>query len=303
MRVSVGICTWNRARLLEQTLSGMERLRIPPGVDWEVLVVNNRCSDDTDDVIARHAGRLPLRWLFEPRPGKSHALNAAVAALRSDLTLWIDDDALPEPQWLEEYVRAFQESPAAAFYGGPIDPWFEIEPPAWLLRAFPLIGFTYATLDLGKAPCPLSKGALPFGANYAIRTSVQKAYTYDPKLGRIHSWMLAGEETELFERLLADGHEGAWVPGARVRHWVPRERMTEKYLREYFFGLGQTEALRGKACQRRRRPYLCWRALVSDVKYQLFRRIGGPSLWVRALTRASYLRGLMAGPVQERRLA
>ena len=41
MRVSVAICTWNRAELLDQTLQQMHRLSVPPGIDGEVVVVND----------------------------------------------------------------------------------------------------------------------------------------------------------------------------------------------------------------------------------------------------------------------
>ena len=59
--VSVAICTWNRAKLLDQTLTQMRQLRIPAGLTWELLVVNNNSTDDTDAVASRHASSLPLR--------------------------------------------------------------------------------------------------------------------------------------------------------------------------------------------------------------------------------------------------
>ncbi len=94
MRVETAICTWNRASLLDRTLAEFRLLEIPHGVEWEVMVVNNQCSDSTDAVIARHAAHLPIRRLVEPRPGLSHSRNCAVAAARGDLLVWTDDDVL-----------------------------------------------------------------------------------------------------------------------------------------------------------------------------------------------------------------
>ena len=85
MHVTVAICTWNRARLLDQTLTGLHALRIPEGITWELLVVNNRSTDDTDAVISRHADTLRLRRLCEPKQGLSNARNCAVRAARGDL--------------------------------------------------------------------------------------------------------------------------------------------------------------------------------------------------------------------------
>lgn len=73
MLVTVAICTWNRAALLDQTLAELGQMRIPDGVDWELLVVNNNCTDATDAVLVRDASRLPLRRLFESQPGQSRA--------------------------------------------------------------------------------------------------------------------------------------------------------------------------------------------------------------------------------------
>src|SRR5262245_53707365 len=85
MILTVAIWTWNRARLLDQTLARMRDLRVPAGGTWELLVVNNNCTDDTDAVIAKHASALPLVRLFEPKQGLSNARNCAVDHARGDL--------------------------------------------------------------------------------------------------------------------------------------------------------------------------------------------------------------------------
>ena len=50
MDVTVAICTWNRSALLRETLDQFTRLRIPPGVSWELLIINNNSTDATDEV-------------------------------------------------------------------------------------------------------------------------------------------------------------------------------------------------------------------------------------------------------------
>ena len=185
MLVTVAICTWNRAALLDKTLTEMRRLHIPAGVGWELMVVNNRCTDDTDEIIARHASQLPLRRLYEPMPGKSNALNTAVAAIRSDLILWTDDDVLVDRDWLAEHVAAANALPQASFFGGPIEPWFEVSPPHWLTSAWSRISEIYATRDVGGTPSPIDAQFHPYGANFAIRTEVQRRFLYDPRLGRV----------------------------------------------------------------------------------------------------------------------
>lgn len=101
MLTTAAICTWNRAPLLDRALTEMTRLSIPAGIEWELVIVDNNCSDETPEVIARHAEQLPLERLSEPVQGLSHARNRAIRAARGDIVLWTDDDALVDLGWLD----------------------------------------------------------------------------------------------------------------------------------------------------------------------------------------------------------
>jgi glycosyltransferase involved in cell wall biosynthesis len=240
-RVSVIICTWNRADLLDMTLEHFARLRVPPGVGWELLVVNNNSTDHTDAVLQRHAGRLPLRRLFEPRPGKSFAANLALAEARSDLLLWTDDDIHVDPDWLAEYVAAARAWPDASYFGGTIEPLFSVTPPAWIRRHIDLLGGPYAVQQRGPDIRPLGPEEVPFGANMAFRGGVLRPGSFDPRLGPCKKTEIRGEEAELIRRLTGEGHRGVWVGTARVKHYIPPERLTQGYLWRYYVGLGRTE--------------------------------------------------------------
>src|SRR5215212_6049306 len=90
--ISIAVCTWNRARMVEKTLESFTRLVVPEGVNWEVVVVNNNSPDDTETVLERFAARLPLRHFLETRQGIAHARNRAAREARNDVILWTDDD-------------------------------------------------------------------------------------------------------------------------------------------------------------------------------------------------------------------
>src|SRR6266536_6078206 len=92
MLITVAICTWNRCELLQTALEQLTRLLVPVDIEWELLVVNNNSTDATSSAIAPFASRLPVRELFEPKPGKSHALNLAIGEAAGDYILWTDDD-------------------------------------------------------------------------------------------------------------------------------------------------------------------------------------------------------------------
>src|SRR5947209_7995559 len=131
MKFTVAICTWNRASLLARTLEQLTRVEHPAGA-WEVLVVNNDSTDDTERVLDSFADGLPLRRAFEPRAGLSHARNTAVGVATGDYIVWTDDDVLVSAGWLDAYRRAVERWPEAAVFGGPVRPRFEGTPPPWM---------------------------------------------------------------------------------------------------------------------------------------------------------------------------
>jgi glucosyl-dolichyl phosphate glucuronosyltransferase len=75
LKVTVAICTWNRSKSLRATLLSLQQLTIPPDVDWELLIVNNNCTDNTDLIVGLFADSLPIRLLHEERQGLSNARN------------------------------------------------------------------------------------------------------------------------------------------------------------------------------------------------------------------------------------
>jgi glucosyl-dolichyl phosphate glucuronosyltransferase len=133
----------------------MIELSIPSSVKWELLVVNNNCSDSTDEVISHFSSRLPIKRLFEARPGKSNALNRAVQDAKGKYLVCTDDDVLVDSRWLIEYKSAFEAWPDAVLFGGPVEPWFQKTPPPWLLQVLPKVSSVYALRDCGSIPLPL----------------------------------------------------------------------------------------------------------------------------------------------------
>lgn len=290
MRLSVAVCTWNRAGLLRRALEQMTRLVVPEDVEWELLVVNNNCTDATDEVVAAFARSLPIQGLREPQPGLSHARSRAVQAAAGDYILWTDDDVLVDESWLRAYRDAFARWPRAAVFGGPIRPLFEGSPPAWLERTLPRIGGVFAVRDLGTEPVPLGVAGdrLPYGANYAVRMIEQRRFLYRADLGRRPGGvLLGGEERELLSEILGSGATGWWVPAARVRHIIPPERQTIRYVRAYCAGYGQYLRWKAGGAGPPGRWALLRRAAAAELRYRVGRVIARPERWVEDLILAS----------------
>lgn len=294
MKFTVAVCTWNRAALLPTILDQLARVRYAPG-DWEVVVVNNNCTDDTERILDAFAGRLPLRCTFETKQGTSHARNAAVRMAQGEYIVWTDDDVLVEEGWLAAYARATERHPEAAFFGGPIRPRFEGTPPAWLSAAWRDVGAVFAARDLGDESFEFdAEGELPYGANFVIRMREQRLFPYDPALGRILEGGALGDETDVIRALLAAGGTGWWVPDAAVEHWITKERQTVGYLRNYYALQGKTfgnwESYGGPTLLGR--PLWLWgKILWTELAYTRARLSGDPHRWLKPLVEASFLRG------------
>jgi len=300
--VTVAICTRNRARALERTLRSLAAAAVPPSLSWEVLVVDNSSDDETPRVIANASDALPARAVDERQIGLSHARNAAIREARGDYIVWIDDDVLVDAQWLRAYHDAFRARPEIAFFGGPIVPTFEGSPPAWLRLALPRIDNAYAARDLGAAPVALTRDTLPFGANFAVRSDVQRLHPFDPALGRRGAALSAGEEWAVLEAMLAGGESGQWVPGARVEHVISAERQSVRYLRRYYVENGMSLALTRRAPGERvlfGRPRWAWReAVLQELAYRVRRAYAPADVWSVHLRRASLAWGLLRVPVR-----
>jgi glycosyltransferase involved in cell wall biosynthesis len=297
MKVTIGICTWNRARFLDRTLTRMASLRIPAGVTWELLVANNNCTDDTDAVLARHANLLPLRRLFVEIPGKSNAANRIVAETTSELILWTDDDVLVEPEWLEAHVAAAERCPDVDIFAGRVLPDFERKPPRWIARNLPMFWGIFATCNYGPEPRLLKKSELPVGANMAVRRAVHLRFPFNALIGPQPGSQIRGEDTLLVITARDAGHRVGWVPDAVAHHHVPAHRMTYRYMRDYWRAMGAERILLAE--QRDSSVYLfgiprwLWKAQFLAWLKARFVRLGGRSPnWFRCASEAEILRGM-----------
>jgi glycosyltransferase involved in cell wall biosynthesis len=299
LRLTVAICTWNRCQSLRQTLDGFTRMAPPRDARWELLVVNNNCTDATDDVIRQYESRLPLRRAAESTPGLSHARNRAVQESTGDYIIWTDDDVTVVPNWLSAYADAFRRHPEAAIFGGPIRPTFEGTPPEWLTRIYPTIAGVYAACDHGPEAIRLHYWATPWGANYAIRKREQLGHMYDPELGYRPGRMIGWEETEVIRAMLANGVEGWWVPEAALQHHVPPARQTTKYLRTHFYTRGRYFGSRWTDVDEHYvfgRPRWMWRqAITSELRYRIRRVASSPEVWIDDLISSSETWGILNG--------
>jgi len=245
VRVTVIICTRNRAKSLDRTLDTITRARHPKDGDWELIVVDNGSTDETQQVIASYGSKLPIRSVIETKPGLSHARNRGVDEASGEFIIWTDDDVGVNDTWMEAYLKAIEANPKAAVLGGKIFPDLDEPETDWFRRNLDRLGELAAHRDFGDKPLLFdpANGIEPFGANFAVRAKEQRQFRYDPNRGLEPGNERRGEEVDLVARILAQGHEGVWVPESTVRHYITRQRQTVDYVKAYYSSQGQTLGL------------------------------------------------------------
>jgi glucosyl-dolichyl phosphate glucuronosyltransferase len=272
MSISIVIATYNRATLLGECLRHLADQPFEP--DDDVVVVDNGSTDETPRVIEAARERFPirLRHLTESRPGKSHAVAAAVAVATGDVLAFTDDDVTVDPQWTTTIRRIMRDS-GAALVGGPVLPRWEAVPPRWLRFESPEFGRLAAPLGLlnyGPASIELGPRTV-LGANMAVRrNSINKVGGFACHLGKLRGTLLSGEDHDLCQRVQAAGYKAMYYPELRVAHWVPVERMRARYSMSWFFWSGITHAVLDAAEPGSTAagvpPHFLRRALVSSIR-------------------------------------
>jgi len=234
--LSVIVPTYRRLELLTRTLGSLLSQHAP-GVQYEVLVVDNNSGDDTRGAVEAIAcEHRNVRYLFEPRQGVSHARNAGIGAARAPLIAFIDDDVEASETWVAAIRTAFESHPEIDCLGGPIRPRWAAPLPAWLTPMF--WAAVALQSDKGDPPYIDANHATPclMTANFACRREALQ------QVGGFATTYRRDEDRELQLRLWAAGKRGLFVGDVVVTTEVPRDRLTKAYHRRFYTRVGASHA-------------------------------------------------------------
>ena len=233
--VSVIVNTLNRMGSLENTLLGLRQLRYP---DFEIVVVHGPCTDETLAILERH--RDAIRIASCPIMNLSASRNIGLRLAAKDLVAFIDDDAVPEPDWLDRLVTGFS-NPEVAAVGG-------------FIRDQDGVAFQHQIIvanRLGDArsfappASPLGRGAFfsPTGTNICIRRA---CLAHIGGFDEAFAYFL--EETDVNLRLVDRGWTIGFVPDAEVHHYFLENEVRNK-----------TRVPRSLYQLARSKAYFCWK--------------------------------------------
>jgi succinoglycan biosynthesis protein ExoM len=251
--LTVCICTFKRPEMLRRLLAAIPAQRRDSLYALAVVVVDNDAERSAEDVVAnaKMGESIVVTYCVQPEVGIARSRNLAVAHSRGELTAFIDDDEIPEDDWLERMHRTLVEFDADGVLG-PVLPRFDSPPPPWVTRGRFFERPRYSTGH--RVRWEESRTG-----NVLIRTDVLNSLS--PVFRE--EFAAGGEDIDLFQRLAAAHRRIVWANDAIVTESVPPARCTLKYL-------VRSAALRGGTfADRQRRLSDAARSLVAVPTYTL----------------------------------
>lgn len=250
-RISVVVCSLNGAATIEETLAGLAALDYP---DYEVIVVNDGSTDATPQI----AERFDVRLISTENRGLSAARNTGMEAASGEIVCYIDDDAYPDPHWLQFLAAALLRSDHAAMGGPNIAPYTDNRIAECVANA-PGGPLHVLIADEVAEHIP--------GCNMAYRKDRLAAVGgFDPK------YRVAGDDVHVCWKLQEAGETLGFCAAAMV--WHHRRPSISRYLKQQR-GYAKAEALLASAWPEKYNPvgHMSWHGRIygRGLIQQIFR--------------------------------
>ena len=153
---------------------------------------------------------MPLRYAFEPRQGRSAALNCGIGLAEGEIIVTTDDDVRVSKDWLTNIAAALEDK-RCDYVGGRVAPLFESPPPRWFPTTPGLLWGVIALLDYGPVP-------VRFGRRVPLGVKSHLDFSSAPHIGGVPRYMFRGALIALRDAVAA-----AWRGHSDIRNiegWV-----------------------------------------------------------------------------------
>jgi glycosyltransferase involved in cell wall biosynthesis len=269
LKASVIICSHNpRTEALDRVLLGLRNQSLPI-LDWEFLLIDNASAKPLAEYI-------DLSWhpygriIKESALGLTQARLRGIAESRSNLLVFVDDDNVLSPDYLQQALHVAERFPMLGAFGGSCKGEFEVPPPPWIEPYLPGLVVQEIDRDYWSNAYEWSL-ACPYGAGMCVRRLVADEYVrriqsnpLSRKLGRSGKQLLAGEDTDLAWTAIDLNFGTGRFCALRLTHLIPRGRTESDYIIRlnagFAFSKIYLDALRGGKVDK---PRPLWRDLLQ----------------------------------------
>jgi glucosyl-dolichyl phosphate glucuronosyltransferase len=236
MMISICLCTYNRAHLLQYCLEAL--IGIEASCRIEIIVVDNNSSDNTEAVVKTFASISPhpISYYFEPIQGLSVARNRAIEESRGDILAFLDDECIVPPNWIQlavTTIKSFKPNILGGPYTGTFVPG---QSHSWYKKEYGNAYFLNYNLAKG-----FQDAFYASGGNMFINKIVFDNFKFNTSLGMKGGKLGLGEEGELQQNYLnAHPNERIYYdPDLVVQHMIVPQKMTLIYRAKRLFAIGR----------------------------------------------------------------
>lgn len=234
-KISVVIATYNRCRSLKDTLDSLLNQEYDGSFDYEVIVADNNSNDETKEAVESYKPQFNgrLGYLFEPKQGKSYALNTGIKEAKGEIVAFTDDDCVADKNWLKNIKNIFKNKDVDIL-GGKVTPFFTTPIPEWLQNyEKSILRYPLMLYDLGNKYLENDENKiLPLGSNISLKKTSFSRFGDFSHAGR-------AQDIEFCNKWHKLGAKIAYSPAVVVHHYTNPARMTKSYFRKYFFQTGK----------------------------------------------------------------
>ena len=252
MEISVIVPTHNPDQSrLQATLLGL-RAQILPAVQWETIVIDNASIQFPEAPFIADCAPPNLRVVQEPVLGLTAARRCGMREARAEIIVFVDDDNVLAPDYLEQTRAAFSRLAQVGALGGKSLPAFEIEPQIWTKEFWPLLALRDLGEDelLSQGLCPSGADQnryplfAPIGAGMAVRrVSLQTWLDRESNLSdRRGKDLTSSGDNDMVLSIMKAGWEVAYIPKLSLNHLIPASRLTADYLARLNHGIQKSWA-------------------------------------------------------------
>lgn len=264
MDLTVCICTHNRPRYVRDCLDGLRDQTVARD-RFALILVDSGSAADAAGELGDLAAEYDARLVRLEHPGVSAARNAGAWAARTHFIAYIDDDAVPAPDWVENILRAIAEpGRRPALIGGRILPKWEAPLPGWWPRS--LRGVLSIIEHEGRGEyrtASVPKGLEPYAANIVVHVlSLLAAGGFGGAAGRYGEALLSDEEVQLAWTLQDAGYSVRYDSRLVVYHQIQARRMRPEWLLSRLYWQGASTVLTRRVLHE---PERVWRELPRRV--------------------------------------
>jgi len=256
LNYSVIICSHNpRSDYLRRTLDALQTQTLSRE-RWELMLIDNASNE-------RLAANWNISWhpharhVREDELGLTPARLRAIKEARGDTLVFVDDDNVLAPDFLERIEAIAEQYPYLGVFGaGSVEPEFEIEPPPELARLAAEHGGLLPLLALKRVSSaawsnnPMDRSSMPWGAGLCVPRETAAYYVeltqrlnVSEMLDRRGKELLCAGD-DLFSWTAASMGKGFGVfPELRVVHLIAAERLQPRYFLRLMHGWWLSEGV------------------------------------------------------------